>query len=80
VAAIVLAIAAQPRLTVTEVAHLVRLPVSTTSRLLAALTASRLVERTAHGHHQLTLKDSRPTRGMGPLRALITAGRCHRGP
>ncbi len=72
VAAIVLAIAAQPPSSITELAHLVRLPVSTTHRLLTALVTERLVERTVHGRYKLTLDVTRVMCDLAVLRAHIT--------
>jgi DNA-binding IclR family transcriptional regulator len=72
VAAIVLAIAARPGPSVTELAHTVRLPVSTTRRLLSGLVTARLVERTAHRRYELTLDSRRLRPGPSTLRAHIT--------
>ena len=71
VAAIVLAVAARTHPSMTEVARMVGLPVSTTHRLLSGLVAGRLVERTVQGRYQL---DPRPyRRGPAPWRCARTS-------
>jgi DNA-binding IclR family transcriptional regulator len=73
VAAIVLAIAARPHLSLTEVARMVGLPVSTTHRLLCGLVAGGLVERTVEGRYQLDLVGLHALVGPASLHAHITA-------
>ncbi len=72
VAAIVLAIAAQRPSSQTELARLVGLPLSTTHRLLTALMSCRIVERTVHGHYELTLESTRSAGDLSTLQDQIT--------
>jgi DNA-binding IclR family transcriptional regulator len=71
VAAIVLAVAARPHPSMTEVARMVGLPVSTTHRLLSGLVAGRLVERTMQGRYQLDPAALPTWSGSAALRAHI---------
>jgi DNA-binding IclR family transcriptional regulator len=73
VAAIVLAVAARPHPSLTEVARMVGLPVSTTHRLLCGLVAGGLVERTVEGRYQLDLVGLHALAGPASLHAHITA-------
>jgi IclR family transcriptional regulator, acetate operon repressor len=73
VAAIVLAIAVQRPSSQTELARLVRLPLSTTHRLLTALVTGGLVERSVHGHYELTLDGTRTVCDLTRLRKHITS-------
>jgi DNA-binding IclR family transcriptional regulator len=76
VAAILLAIAVQPQLSVTEIAGVVRLPLSTTHRLLSALVTGRVVRRTAQARYELRLDGTRPGHNPctlpGDISTLIT--------
>src|SRR5215210_982408 len=72
VAAIVLAVAARPHPSMTEVARMVGLPVSTTHRLLSGLVAGRLVERTMQGRYQLDPSAIPTWSGPAALRAHIS--------
>jgi DNA-binding IclR family transcriptional regulator len=73
VAAIVLAIAAQRPSSQTELARLVGLPLSTTHRLLTALVSWGIVERTVHGHYELTLESTRSAGDLATLRDHIVS-------
>jgi DNA-binding IclR family transcriptional regulator len=73
VAAIILAVAARTHPSMTEVAQMVGLPVSTTHRLLGGLVAGRLVERTVQGRYQLDPAALPTWSGFAALRAHVTA-------
>ena len=73
VAAIVLAIAARRPSSQTELARLVGLPLSTTHRLLAALVSWGIVERTVHGHYELTLEGTRSGGDLATLQDHIVS-------
>jgi len=73
VAAIVLAVAARTHPSMTEVARMVGLPISTTHRLLSGLVAGRLVERTTQGRYQLDPSALPTWSGSAALRAHISA-------
>jgi DNA-binding IclR family transcriptional regulator len=73
VAAILLAIAAHPQLSVTEVAGVVRLPLSTTHRLLSGLVTYRVLERNAQARYELRLDGTRRGHNPSMLRADILA-------
>jgi DNA-binding IclR family transcriptional regulator len=71
IAAIVLAVAARPHPSMTEVARTLGLPVSTTHRLLSGLVAGRLVVRTTQGRYQLDPTALPTWSGSAALRAHI---------
>jgi DNA-binding IclR family transcriptional regulator len=73
VAAIVAALAARPRQSLTEVARAVGLPLSTTRRLLCGLVDGTLVDRTVEGRYQLGLVGLHAWAGPASLTGHIAA-------
>jgi DNA-binding IclR family transcriptional regulator len=72
VAAIVLAIAARPHASLTEIARKVELPVSTTHRMLRDLVTGRVLQRTVEGRYQLDLAALHASAGPASLYGYIT--------